>query len=70
MLITGLAPSIRLDLYPKSSIDMVFYFIECDGKESSLAAGFTCGSLALMNAGIELYDMLVGCSMVKHEIFL
>lgn len=34
----------------------------------ALAASLTCASVALANAGIEMYDLVVGCSAVSNYI--
>lgn len=36
--------------------------------DPALSAAITCASLALADAGIEMYDLVVGCSAVsiKH----
>ena len=57
----ALAPS--LHLAPKSAVDVFVYVLECDGISASLAAATTCASLALMDAGIELYDSVIGTSI-------
>ncbi|KAJ2482123.1 3'-5'-exoribonuclease [Coemansia sp. RSA 2131] len=56
-------PAIRLDSYPKSSIDAYVTVIESDGKMATLAAAINCISLALADAGIEMYDTVAACSM-------
>lgn len=33
----------------------------------ALAASLTCASVALANAGIEMYDLVVGCSAVSQN---
>ncbi|KAJ1912005.1 3'-5'-exoribonuclease [Mycoemilia scoparia] len=59
----ALCPSIRLELYPKSSIDMFITVIESDGRNSTIAAAINCASAALANAGIEMYDMVISTSI-------
>ena len=56
----ALAPSVRLDLFPKAVVDVYVTVIEDDG--GALAAAITCASLALADAGIELYDTVAACS--------
>jgi len=41
--------------------------IEDDG--SALAASLTCASLALANASIPMYDLVIGASVVNNFIF-
>ncbi|KAJ3393821.1 hypothetical protein HDU92_007458 [Lobulomyces angularis] len=68
----ALVPSLRLDLLPKSVIDIYVQVLEADGMVSSLAAAVTCASLALANAGIEMYDFVSGASAgyVDNSIIL
>lgn len=40
--------------------------IENDG--SPLAAALTCASLALANASIPMYDIVIGASVVKPSV--
>ncbi|KAJ2501838.1 3'-5'-exoribonuclease [Coemansia sp. RSA 1972] len=56
-------PAIRLDSYPKSTIDAFVTVIESDGKMATLAATINCISLALADAGIEMYDTVAACSL-------
>ncbi|KAL7749193.1 3'-5'-exoribonuclease [Sorochytrium milnesiophthora] len=60
--LTALLPSIRLDSFPKSTVDIFITVFEEDGVSSVLAAAVTCASLALADAGIELYDFVVGAA--------
>lgn len=63
-LLEALEPAVRLDSFPKSEVDVYVTVLEHDG--SVLAAAITCASLALADAGIEMYDMVVGCSARIH----
>ncbi|CAG8475683.1 6168_t:CDS:2 [Funneliformis mosseae] len=58
----ALAPSIRLDLLPKSTIDVFISVLENDGTASCLAAAITCASVAVADAGIEMSDQVAACS--------
>ena len=60
----ALAPSIRLDLLPKSTIDIYISVLENDGMASCLAAAITCASVAVADAGIEMLDQVAACSAV------
>ena len=60
----ALAPSIRLDLLPKSNIDVYISVLENDGTASCLAAAITCASVAVADAGIEMLDLVAACSAV------
>ena len=61
MIEQALSPSVMLDKFPKSVIDIYIYVIEGDGGEVS--AAISCASLALASSGIEMYD-LVGCILL------
>lgn len=52
-------------LYPKSQIDVHVTVLEDDG--SADAAAITCAGLALANASIKMYDLIVGASSVSRE---
>jgi len=58
----ALAPSIRLDLLPKSTIDIYISVLENDGTASCFAAAVTCASVAVADAGIEMLDQVAACS--------
>ncbi|KDQ08775.1 hypothetical protein BOTBODRAFT_558420 [Botryobasidium botryosum FD-172 SS1] len=58
----SLLPSIRLELFPKSSIDIFITVLENDGTEGCVAAGATAASAALADAGIELIALSTSCS--------
>lgn len=61
----ALAPSIRLDLLPKSTIDIYISVLENDGMASCFAAAITCASVAVADAGIEMLDQVAACSAVN-----
>jgi exosome complex component MTR3 len=50
-------------LYPKSQIDVHVIVLEDSG--SVLAAALTCAGLALADASIHMFDVIVGASSVK-----
>ena len=50
-------------LYPKSQIDVFITVLEDDG--SSLAAAITCAGLAVADAAIDMFDVIVGSSLVR-----
>jgi exosome complex component MTR3 len=50
-------------LYPKSQIDVHVIVLEDAG--SVLAAALTCAGLALADASIHMFDVIVGASSVK-----
>ncbi|XP_020389425.1 exosome complex component MTR3 [Rhincodon typus] len=57
----SLQPAICLHKYPRSQIEVYVMVLENDG--STLAAALTCASIALAEAGIEMFDVVVGCSL-------
>ena len=61
----ALQTSICLDKFPKSTIDVYALVLEDDG--SVLSAAITCASLALADAGIEMYDLVSACSASQLE---
>ncbi|GJJ76228.1 exosome complex component MTR3 [Entomortierella parvispora] len=58
----ALTPAVRLELLPKSAIDVYITVLESDGWGSCLSAAITCASAALAHAGIEMLDLVAGCS--------
>ena len=62
---TAISSSIRLDQYPKSKIIIHVLVIEGDG--DVLAPAISCASLALAQAGIELYDIVAACSCARIQ---
>lgn len=50
----------RLAMYPKSRIDVSAFVLEDDG--GAFGAVVTAASLALADAGIELFDLTAGCT--------
>ncbi|ORX48976.1 ribosomal protein S5 domain 2-like protein [Piromyces finnis] len=65
-------PAIRLNLYPKSTIDIYITVLENDGTTACLAAAITCASIALTDAGIQMYDLVAAASAtcIKGNICL
>lgn len=60
---SALLPSIRLESFPKSSLDLSLIIIERGG--SDLSASITASSLALASAGVELYDLVPACQVIR-----
>ena len=52
----ALAASVRLELYPKSVINIHVLVLQAQG--AVLAAAITCASVALADAGIECFDLV------------
>ncbi|KAF5330763.1 hypothetical protein D9619_005513 [Psilocybe cf. subviscida] len=68
----ALISSVRLETFPKATIDIFITVIETDGMEGCVAAGSIAASIALAHAGIELLGLVVSCSaaVVGSEIWL
>lgn len=66
----ALEPAVRMDKFPKAQVNVYVTVLQNDG--SPLAASLTCASVALANAGIEMYDLVVGCSarITPSEVFI
>ncbi|TWW76170.1 Exosome complex component MTR3 [Takifugu flavidus] len=64
MLQESLQPAVRLHKYPRSQIEVNMMVLENSG--SVLAHAITCASLALADAGIEMYDLVLGCSLRQN----
>jgi hypothetical protein len=63
---TALSPSVRLQAYPKCSWQLCAFVIEDDG--SALAALINCGSLALADASVQMFDTVAACSVVRRML--
>ncbi|KNZ71781.1 Exosome complex component mtr3 [Termitomyces sp. J132] len=68
----ALVPSVRLELLPKSTIDVFLTIIEADGMEGCIASGVVAASTALADAGVEMLGLVMSCasSIVGREIWL
>ncbi|KAI0928516.1 hypothetical protein AcW1_005737 [Taiwanofungus camphoratus] len=68
----ALLPSVRLELLPKSTIDIFLTIIENDGIEGCIASGTVAASAALADAGIEMLGLVVSCaaSTIGKDIWL
>jgi len=60
----ALESSVCLHLYPKACVDVFVTVVEDGG--SVLAAAFTAVGLALADAGIHMFDVVIGSSVVLH----
>ncbi|KAI7872496.1 ribosomal protein S5 domain 2-type protein [Spinellus fusiger] len=67
ILVQALAPAVRLDLLPKSSIDIYVNILENDGSSSCLSAAIIASSVALSDAGIEMLDQVTACSALFSQ---
>ncbi|KAH9856968.1 mRNA transport regulator 3 [Lenzites betulinus] len=68
----ALTPAVRLELLPKSTLDIFLTVIENDGSEGCIAAGSVAASVALADAGIEMLGLVAACSaaVVGEEIWM
>ncbi|CAD6577530.1 MAG: hypothetical protein CYPHOPRED_000264 [Cyphobasidiales sp. Tagirdzhanova-0007] len=57
----ALLPSLRLDLLPKSAIDLFVTILECDGPLGDISPGITAASVALAEAGVQMLGLVVSC---------
>lgn len=64
ILLQALEPAVRLEKFPKAQIDIFVTVLQNDG--SALAGAITAASVALADAGIEMYDVVTGCSLRQH----
>ena len=64
----AIARSVRLDLYPKSVINLHILVLQAHG--GVLAAAISCASVALAHAGIECYDLVAACAAVRIDDLL
>lgn len=62
----AIVSSVRLELLPKSTIDVFLTIIENDGIEGCIAAGSIAASTALADAGIDMIGLVVSCSGVSY----
>ncbi|KAF9789653.1 ribosomal protein S5 domain 2-type protein [Thelephora terrestris] len=68
----SLVSSVRLELFPKSTIDVFLTIIENDGIDSCVATGTVAASTALADAGIEMLGLVTSCAatLMGEEIWL
>lgn len=61
----ALEPSIFLEQYPRTSIDLFIEVLQADG--GTRCAGVTAASLALADAGIPMRDLMAACASGKVD---
>ncbi|PCH38055.1 mRNA transport regulator 3 [Wolfiporia cocos MD-104 SS10] len=68
----ALLPAVRLELLPKSTIDIFITVIENDGIEGCIASGSVAASAALADAGVEMLGLVMSCaaSTIGKEMWL
>lgn len=62
-----MAPTLLLQKYPKSTIDIYITVIEQDGFFASIAGAVNCASLALADAGLEMKDVVCSTSLIINK---
>ncbi|GAA5871449.1 hypothetical protein JCM16303_000759 [Sporobolomyces ruberrimus] len=65
----SLLPSIILETMPKSQIDLFVTILESDGWDGDVAMATTAASVALAEAGIQLYGLTIGLCAASHPSF-
>ncbi len=63
----ALLPAVMMEKYVKSVIDVFVYVIESDGSGATLANAINCSVLALVDAGIEMYDLVSASSVTMVD---
>lgn len=67
----ALLPALRLELLPKSSIDVHITVLDSDTSTLGLVAmGVSAASTALAQAGIEMLGLVMGSSAVRADMEL
>lgn len=51
--------------FPKANVDVYCLVVESGGSDTAVA--ITAASLALADAGIEMYDLVTACKVVSHD---
>jgi exosome complex component MTR3 len=64
----ALRPSIQLELFPKSTIDVFITVLEVDGEESCIASASIAASAALADAGFEMFGLVAACSACTFPV--
>ncbi|XP_074068306.1 exosome complex component MTR3 [Macrotis lagotis] len=59
----ALEPAVRLGRYPRAQLEVSALLLEDGG--AALAAAITAASLALADAGVEMFDLVVGCALSR-----
>ncbi|CAE6438237.1 unnamed protein product [Rhizoctonia solani] len=59
--------AVRLELFPKSQLDVYVHIIEVDGVESCVGAAATAASAALADAGIEMLGLAISCTAAINK---
>lgn len=60
-----MAAVVRLEMYPKTRIEVSAFVLEDDG--GAFAAAVTAAGMAMADAGIEMMDLVAGCAAAVME---
>ncbi|CAH8553080.1 unnamed protein product [Schistosoma margrebowiei] len=69
LLLSAIEPSVMLHQFPRGKYEIVTNILDIPSHNSSgligncLAAAITCAGLALLNSGVQMYDLLVGLNL-------
>ncbi|XP_050759715.1 exosome complex component MTR3 [Gymnogyps californianus] len=61
----ALEPAVRLVRYPRARLTVSALLLQDGG--SALAAAISAAALALADAGVEMYDLAVGCALCRSS---
>lgn len=61
----ALLSAVRMELLPKSTIDVYLTVLENDSTEATIASGIITASAALADAGIEMLGLVTACCGVS-----
>ncbi|KAM6409042.1 exosome complex component MTR3 [Rhynochetos jubatus] len=59
----ALEPAVRLTRYPRARLTVSALLLQDGG--SALAAAVSAAGMALVDAGVEMYDLVVGCALCR-----
>lgn len=62
MVQAALEAAVRRHTFPKANVDVYCLVLESGGADAAVA--ITAASLAIADAGIEMYDLVSSCSVV------
>ncbi|KAJ1302016.1 hypothetical protein OPQ81_000851 [Rhizoctonia solani] len=63
----SILPAVRLELFPKSQLDVYVHILEVDGVESCVGAAATAASAALADAGIDMLGLAISCTVAINK---
>ncbi|RXW20901.1 hypothetical protein EST38_g4974 [Candolleomyces aberdarensis] len=68
----AILPSVRLETLPKATVDIFITIIEADGIEGCIASGSIAASAALVDAGIEVFGLVISTSaaIIGEDVWL